>query len=256
MAMDTSAMKQVKNSDNRSVSIKDAAIMLGLKEKSVYSLIYSGALKKGADTASVDAEALEKLVSLRKLRKENYTISDVARILDLNMSTVRNDIWQGRLTFVDGYIPKNELNKYIKWRENNRPPTRRSEKSSAMTARRAAQIAGVSMNTIFYALKKGWIERDDKAEITSESLNRFIQMRKDKEICSGRTREDGDRLTKTEAARLAGVSVSTIRYAIKTGKISYIDGAVVKESLDAYINKRHSKSARGKVAKKTMNELS
>ena len=112
---------QGNNSDqSAALSLREAAALLGIKEKCVYPLIYRGVLRKGkiGVKTGVTRESVEAEVLKRKLRSENYTIADAARELSISYTTVKNDGDLGRFIFKDGYITKDSYEKYIAWRKS------------------------------------------------------------------------------------------------------------------------------------------
>ena len=171
---------QGNNSDqSAALSLREAAALLGIKEKCVYPLIYRGVLRKGkiGVKTGVTRESVEAEVLKRKLRSENYTIADAARELSISYTTVKNDGDLGRFIFKDGYITKDSYEKYIAWRKSLPSNGRMIAHKKTSTIVAAAEYLGVSYGMVQYALREGFIFRDADGDINEESLVKYKKLR-------------------------------------------------------------------------------
>ena len=98
-----------------------------------------------------------------------------------------------------------------------------------MTFKEAAEFAGVSYATILWWLHKGKIQESGKA-IKREEIIKYMQKRQ-------KPKADFERLTRTEAAQIAGVPAVAIRTAIKSGKITTSGRGVTPDELLIFLKK-------------------
>ena len=101
--------------------------------------------------------------------------------------------------------------------------------NSFLTFKEAAEFAGVSYATILWWLHKGKIQESGKA-IKREEIIKYMQKRQ-------KPKADFERLTRTEAAQIAGVPAVAIRTAIKSGKITTSGRGVTPDELLIFLKK-------------------